>query len=131
MAKNRVLGTPGELIEAPVPAGTKSGEPVLLWGAVPAIAQTNEPSADGGGGVGNVAGRASCEAGGVWSLPCADAVNTEGTALYIVAADRTITTTAAGNVLFGWSVHVPSPVSRSGGTKAAGAGNINVRLARV
>ena len=126
MAKNRVLATPGELIEAPVPTGTKSGEPVLLWGAVPAVAQTDE-----GGGVGAVAGRASCEAGGVWSLPCADAVNAEGTPLYIVAATRAITTTSAGNVAFGWSVHVPSPVARSGGTKAAGAGNVNVRLAKV
>lgn len=126
MAKNRVLGTPGDLIEAPVPAGTLSGEPVLLWGAVPAVAQTNE-----GGGVGNIAGRASCEAGGVWSLPTTDAVAAEGTAIYIVAATRALTTTSAGNVLFGWSVHVPSPVTRAGGTKSAGAGNVNIRLAKV
>lgn len=126
MAKNRVLGTPGELIEAPVPTGTLSGEPVLLWGAVPAIAQTNE-----GGGVGNVAGRASCEAGGVWSVSTTDAVAAEGTPLYIVVATRAITTTVGSNVLFGWSVHVPSPVTRSGGTKASGAGTVNVRLARV
>lgn len=121
--KNRKTAV-DNLFEAPVPAGAKSGEPVLALGGVPAVLSTDE-----GGGVGNVAGRASVDTQGIYALPCADAVAAEGTALYITAA-RAITTTAAGNTLFGRSIHLPTPVGRSGGTKSAGAGTVNVRLAK-
>ncbi len=109
--------------EYAVPAGAKSGEPAIGNGQ-PVVLLTDE-----GGGVGNVAGRATCAFGGVWDLPCADVVAAEDTALYLTA-DRAVTTTAAGNTLFGRSVSLPNPVARSGGTKAAGAGTITVRLVR-
>lgn len=124
MAKNRKVGG-GETLEVPVPSGAKSGEPVLALGTIPAVLQTDE-----GGGVGNVALRATVECGGVWELSCTDAVGAEGTALYITSG-RVITTTSASNTLFGRSVHLPNPVTRSGGTKASGAGTVFVKLAKV
>jgi len=122
MAKNMRIKYEATL-ECAVAAGVKSGDPVIANGQ-PGVALTDE-----GGGVGNVAGRASVAFGGVWDLPCADVVAAEDTALYLTA-DRAVTTTAAGNTLFGRSVSLPNPVARSGGTKAAGAGTITVRLVR-
>ena len=123
MAKNRVTEIDARF-EAPVPTGAKSGDPVLVFGAIPAVCQTDE-----GAGVGNVAGRASVDTVGFHSFPCADAVAAEGTKLYVAAGNKALTTTANGAV-FGYSIHTPSPVGRAGGTKAAGAGTITVRLAK-
>lgn len=124
MAKNRRTSI-DHVFEAPVPAGAKSGEPVLALGVIPAVLQTDE-----GSGVGNVAGRASVDTTGIHAFSVADAVATEGTAVYITPA-RALTTVAAGNTLYGWTIHLPSPEGRSGGTKAAGAGTVNIRLAKV
>lgn len=120
MAKNRVTAIDSRF-EAAVPTGTKSGWPVIVLGDVPAVAQTDE-----GGGVGNVPGRASVDTEGIHAFPCADAVAAEGTAVYVGAAGA-VTTTGAGDI-FGHTIHMPSPVGRGGGTKAAGEGTVNVRL---
>lgn len=122
MAKNRVTAIDTRF-EAAVPEGTQSGWPVMvLDGTVPAVAQTNE-----GEGVGNVAGRASVDTEGIHAFPCADAVAAEGTAVY-VGTDGAVTTTAGDAEVFGYTIHMPSPVGRGGGTKAAGEGTVNVRL---
>lgn len=125
MAKNRVTAIDTRF-EAPVPAGTKSGWPVLVFGAIPAVAQTDE-----GAGVGNVAGRASVDCEGIHAFPCTQAISAEGTPVY-VGTNGAVTTTGGGGddpaPVFGWSIHMPSPVGRAGGTKASGEGTINVRL---
>ena len=124
MAKNIVLPGNDPSLEVAVPSGALSGEPVLAQGAIPGILETDE-----GGGVGNVAGRATVAFPLVAELSTTDAVAAENTALYITAA-RAITTTASGNTLFGRSIHMPNPVTRSGGTKSAGAGTVFVRLVK-
>lgn len=120
MAKNQVYNVVNEFSMV-VPAGTKSGEPVLGNGFFPGVAMTDE------GAGGNPAGRATVHGGGkTFSVACADAIAAEGTAVYITAA-RVITTTAAGNTLFGHTVAVINRGVAEGATKAAGAGNVNVR----
>ena len=122
MAKNRKTAIDTRF-EAPVPEGTQSGWPVLVFDAIPAVAQTNE-----GEGVGNVPGRASVDTEGIHAFPCADAVEAEGAAVY-VGTDGAVTTTGGEDaVIFGRTIHLPSPVGRSGGTKTSGDGTINVRL---
>lgn len=128
MAKNRVTMI-DHVFEAPVPDGTRSGDPVMVFDTIPAVAQTNE-----GGGVGNIKGRASVDTQGIHAFPCTDAVDTEGTAVYVADSRGDdghlgVTTTANGDV-YGYTIHLPNPEGRSGGTKTAGDGTINVRLAK-
>lgn len=111
----------GNRFSAPVPAATVSGAPVLLFGAIPGVTAT----AEGEGG--NIAGRATVWTEGAYVVSTTDAVAAEGTKIYITAAN-VLTTTAAGNTLFGYSLHAPDG---TGGTKGAGAGTVNVRLAKV
>lgn len=112
----------GDYMSLPVPAGTLSGAPVLIFGSIPGVCATKE------GEGGNIAGRASVWVGrGVFTVSTADAVASEGTAIYITSGNA-LTTTASGNTLFGRSVH---GADGTGGTKGAGAGTVHVRLARV
>ena len=121
MAKNLVFPYDSTL-EVAVAEGVKSGDPVLA-NHRPAVALT-----DRGEGVGNAPGRATVAYGGVWRLPTTDAVAAENTAIYITAGGA-LTTTSASNTLFGYTVHAADPQTRTGGTKAAGAGTVNIRLA--
>jgi hypothetical protein len=111
----------GNRISAPVPAGTLSGAPVLLFGSIPGVCATKE------GEGGNIAGRATVWTEGVFDVATPDAVAAEGTKIYITGANA-LTTTAAGNTLFGYTLH---DADGAGGTKAAGAGTVHVRLAKV
>ena len=78
---------------------------------------------------GNPVGNASVALDGTWSVPCADAVATVGTALYLSGAGPfTVTTTVGANTLFGYSADVIRDGAPTGGTKAAGAGTINVKI---
>jgi hypothetical protein len=111
----------GNRISAPVPAGTVSGAPVLLFGSIPGVCATKE------GEGGNIAGRATVWREGEFDVATTDAVAAELTALYITAAN-VVTTTSAGNTLFGYSHH---DADGAGGTKAGGAGTVHVILAKV
>ncbi|NUR90846.1 MAG: DUF2190 family protein [Nonomuraea sp.] len=111
----------GDRISAPVPAGTLSGAPVLLFGDTPGVCATKE------GEGGNIAGRATVWTEGVFDVSTTDAVATEGTKIYITAANA-LTVTATGNTLFGRTLH---DADGAGGTKGAGAGTVHVRLAKV
>lgn len=105
MAKNMRL--PEALhIELPVPAGVKSGEAVAV-GAWRGVAQTDR-DADG---------NATVWLNGSATLDVDGAVATQGLPVYILPA-RTLTTTAAGAVLFGFSL----------GTKAAAVGPLEIGL---
>lgn len=110
----------GREISVPVASGLASGSPVLALGAIPAVTSTKE------GEGGNTALRASVKTGGVHALATTDAVAAEGTAIYITGAGA-LTITATGNTLYGWTLHIDG----TGGTKSAGAGTVNIRLARV
>lgn len=115
--------TDPDFFSAPVPSGTLSGAPVIVLGGIPAVCSTKE------GEGGNIAGRASVQTRGVFPISTTDAVASEGTLIYLTPSPAfTPTTTSAGNTLFGRTVH---SAEGTGGTKGAGAGTVNVRLAKV
>lgn len=130
--KNQVFAGNRPAISLPVPAGTRSGDPVLVGGIV-GVAATDRTETVGGvqfGAPGNPDGYASVEVSGAYALEVADAVAAVGTAIYIVTADNSLTTTAAGNTLFGHTVPVIDKGVATGATKAVGAGTVNVALAQ-
>lgn len=133
MSKNLVFAGHEPALSLPVPAGTRSGDPVLVGGIIGVCDTDRTEVVDGKqyGGVGNPDGYASVAPDGAYALEVADAVAAAGTAIYIVAADNTLTTTAAGNVLFGHTVPVIDKGVATGATKGAGAGTVNVKLARI
>ena len=120
MAKNNVYGfTKSQSL--PVPAGTKSGDPVKS-GAYVGVALTDRQVAMAANvpNTSNPVGNASVALDGTWTLPCADAVAGAG--------PFTVTTTDAGGTLLGYSADVIKGGVATGGTKAAGAGTINVTI---
>lgn len=135
MAKNRVFAGNEPALSLPVPAGTRSGDPVLV-GAIVGVAATDRTETVDGkqyGGVGNPEGHASVEVSGAFALEVAEAVAAAGTRIYIVPADNSLTTAdgAGVNTLFGTTVPVIDRGVATGATKAAGAGTVNVKLARI
>lgn len=131
MSKNCVFAGEKPAIALPVPAGTKSGDPVIVGGIV-GVAETDRAATDGTTGVHTGPslpdGYASVAVDGTYSLPVADAVAAAGTAIYIPAAGGALTTTATSNVLFGRTVPVIDKGVASGATKASGAGNVNIAI---
>lgn len=125
MAKNEVFRY-GDHLSLPVPAGTVSGDPVVV-GTLPGVAQTDRPvtGANPTFGGGNPEGQASVWLDGVHKLRVDGAVTTVGQSVYYVGdgttRNTTLTTTAAGNTLFGQALE----------TKTATAAEISVRVARV
>lgn len=113
---------PASELALPVPAGTKSGDPVLV-GSLVGVCATDE------GAGGNIAGYATVVMDDrAYTLDVDGAIAGPGTPVYIVAADNSLTTTATGNTLFGYSV------PKADGTlaaKAAGVGPAIVKLAKV
>lgn len=91
-------------IDLPVPEGVKSGEPVSV-GSVRGVAQTDRDER----------GNATVWLDGSWDLTVTGALATVGLPVYI-AANRTLSTTATGNSLFGIAL----------ATKAAAAGPVEV-----
>ena len=106
-------------VSLPVPAGTKSGDPVRV-GGLNGVALTNRalstatPPEFGGG---NVAGEATVKLNGAATFDVAFALN-PGNPVYITAANA-LTATQAGNSLFGHSLS----------TKDATAGDAVIRIA--
>lgn len=119
--KNEVFRPASEL-SLPVPAGTPAGAPVLV-GALVGVTAT----ARGEGG--NLPTYASVLMDDrAYLLNVTGAITGPGQPIYIVAADNTLTTTAAGNVLFGYSVN---KADGTFATKGAGLGPAVVKLAKV
>lgn len=110
----------GERISLPVPAGTLTGAAVKSGPFVGVCATT-----EGQGG--NIAGRATVWRVGEFDLPCPDAIAAELTAIYITGANA-LTTTSAGNTLFGYT---HADADGAGATKGAGAGTVHILLAKV
>lgn len=129
--KNEVLRR-GTEISLPVPAGTKSGD-VVMVGKYKGVAATDRQEAMAANVVNttNPVGYASVWLEGVYEVPCADAVSGPGVQLYVTGAGPfTVTTTAtAGNEL-GLSTAVIKNGVAVGASKAAGAGTIYVNLGR-
>lgn len=133
MSKNCVIAPQVPALSLPVPAGTRSGDPVKVGGIV-GVAGTDRTEVVSGkqyGGVGNPDGYASVEVDGAFAVEVADAVSAVGTAIYIVTADNSLTTTATSNTLFGHTIPVIERGVPTGATKSAGAGTVNVKLARI
>lgn len=103
----------GDHVSLPVPANTASGAPVLV-GALPGVTQTKP------GEGGNATGYATVWLHGVFDLTVGDAITNVGQAVYITAAGA-LTNVATSNTLFGYAL----------ATKAAAAGEIPVKIARV
>lgn len=113
---------PASELSLPVPVGTKSGEPVLV-GSLPGIAATNR------GEGGNIATHATVLMDDrAYELDVDGAIPGVGTPIFIVTADRSLTVTAAGNTLWGFSV---CKADGSMATKAAGVGPAIVKLAKI
>lgn len=133
MSKNQVYDEIS-VISLPVPAGTKSGDPVKVGNFV-GVADTDVQDDSHAttypisrGGVGNPNGYASVNIDPecAYLVDCADAVTGPGTPVYITGAGPfTITTTAAGNTRFGTTLPGPGNAYAS---KAAGAGKVLVKL---
>lgn len=100
-------------LSLPVPAGTKSGAPVLV-GALIGVTAT----AEGEGG--NPAGFASVWRHGAYDLEVTGALTAVGTPVYITTAGA-LTATTGENTLFGYALD----------TKSSGAGTVRVALAQV
>lgn len=137
MSKNLVFAGESPAISLPVPAGTRSGDPVIVGGII-GVCETDRTELVSGvqyGGVGNPDGYASVAPDGTYSLKVPEAVSAAGTKIYIVAADNSLTTTASGNTLFGHTVPVIDKGVATGATKAADSGGVegtvNVRLVRI
>ena len=113
---------PASELSLPVPVGTKSGEPVLV-GSLPGMAATDR------GAGGNIDTHASVLMDDrAYEVNVNGAIAGVGTPIFIVAADRSLTTTATGNTLWGYSV---CKADGSMATKAAGVGPAIVKLAKV
>jgi predicted RecA/RadA family phage recombinase len=108
MARNEIYHD-ADRLSLPVPPGVKSGEPVLV-GPLPGVAATNRDDATG---------EATVWMCGAWDLDVTGAVAGYGLPIYITTT-RTLTATATGNKLFGYSL----------GTKGAGTGPLTVAVAR-
>lgn len=134
MSKNLVFAGTSPALSLPVPAGTRSGDPVLVGGII-GVAETDRTEVVDGkqyGGVGNPDGYASIAPDGTYALEVPEAVAAAGTAVYITAANALTTSDGAGaNTLFGHTVPVIDRGVATGATKAAGAGTVNVKLVRI
>lgn len=109
MATNEVFREADHLT-LPVPAGVKSGDPVQV-GSLMGVAQTDR-AADS---------TATVWLEGAFRLTVDGAVANVGDPIYIVSADRSLTTTATGNTIFGYALE----------TKTATAAPIVVKIAEV
>lgn len=132
MAKN-VVYKDADYLSAPVPTGTLSGSPVRI-GGLNAVTQTDEGSVEitranaqapnystSNRASGNKAGWASVAYKGAARLTVTGAVTAYGAPIYINLADNALNVSdnSGARPLFGHAL----------GTKAAGAGEIIVRIA--
>ena len=117
---------PGDQLPAPVPAGTKSGDPVRIGGlngvaiVDRAAASTGPLNADGSlntaynRGGGNADGNASVKYSGAFKLSVTSAAApTYGQAIHLASAG--LTTTAGSDPLWGYSVDL-APIAGGTGT---------------
>ena len=109
----------GDYLSLPVPAGRKTGDPVKVGSLVGVLATNRADSASGEVGGGNVDGNASVWLRGVFNLSVTGAIANVGDPVYIDGANALNVTNT--HTLFGYALS----------TKAAAAGVIPVRLARV
>jgi predicted RecA/RadA family phage recombinase len=113
MARNEHMAK-ADHISVPVPAGTKSGDPVLV-GSLPGYAVT------GRGEGGNDTGNASVWFDGSAKVPVTGAITAVGQPVYIPTGGGALTATVGSNVVWGYAL----------ATKGAGTGVIPVKIAKV
>ncbi|GAB2762034.1 DUF2190 family protein [Nocardioides pakistanensis] len=113
---------PASELSLPVPDGTVAGDPVLV-GSLPGVAATDR------GAGGNIATHATVLMDDrAYDVEVDGAISGVGTPIYFVSATSTLSTTATGNTLWGYSV---CEADGSLATKAAGVGPAIVKLAKV
>ena len=122
MARNEIFRDADHL-SLPVPSGTVSGDPVKVGGLM-GVAQTDRATASNFGG-GNPEGNATVWLKGAHVLTVDGAITDVGQPVYFVgdgtSRSAQLSATATDNTLFGHALE----------TKAATAGPIRVRIARV
>ena len=104
-------------LSLPVPAGTKAGDPVKV-GSFVGVAATDRADSTvnpitaasaNANSSGNPDGYASVEVSGTYLIAVTGAITAPGTPIYLVAGTpATLSTTASGNTLFGYSVAGPN-----------------------
>lgn len=126
MAKN-IMYKPGDHLSVPVPAGTKSGDPVRIGGLngvaitdranlVAAVNADGSVNASYNAGGGNLNGHASVWFEGVANLPVTTAsAPTFGAPVYFDDAAKKLTTTAGSLAVWGHVVDA-NPIDNGGGT---------------
>ena len=125
MAKNCILAPTEPAVVLPVPAGTVSGAPVKVGGFVGIAAADRADVATKKGAGGRPHGYAPVEKTGLWELKVPEQVTAAGPAIYIAGAGPfTLTTTAAGNTLFGHTEPIIQRGVAVGATKAADSGGV-------
>lgn len=135
MSKNQVLAGDSPAIVLPVPAGTRSGDPVKVGGLI-GVCDTDRTEVVSGkqfGGVGVPDGCAAVAVDGTYSLLVPEVVSTPATPIYI-KSDNTLTTTATNNTLFGHTQHIVQRGVLTGGTKVVDGATplrVNVKLVRI
>lgn len=137
MSKNLVFKGQKPAIAMPVPAGTRSGDPVRV-GGINGVCDTDRvETVDDvayGASTGNPAGYASVAPDGVYSLKVPEVVSAPFTPIYIVEADNSLTTDddTGANPLFGHTQPVIVRGVATGATKAVDSGGVegvvNVRI---
>lgn len=139
MSKNLVFAGESPAISLPVPALTRSGDPVIVGGIIGVCEGDRRELVSGVqyGTVGSPDGYAPVAPDGTYSLKVPEVVSAAGTSIYIVVADNTLTTSSnsGANPLFGHTVPVIDKGVATGATKAVDSGGVegvvNVRLVRV
>lgn len=108
----------------PVPADTKSNDPVKV-GALVGVALTDRAADDNRGG-GNPDGFATVALDGAYDLEVAGAVSGSGVPVYITSGGS-LTATAGENTVFGHTI----PGATADGSKGSGTGVVTVEIAQV
>lgn len=136
--KNQVYANNIPGISLPVPAGTKTGDPVKVGSIVGvaatdvAVAMPATPTADSvaANSSGNPVGYASVLTDGGYLLTVAGAITAPGTPVYVTGTGPFVLSVTNGgtDTVFGYTV--PGPDNKYA-TKAAGSGPAVVRVAQV
>lgn len=124
MAKNCILAPTEPARVLPVPVGIASGSPVKVGGFVGVAAADRADAATKKGAVGCPDGYAPVEVTGLWEVKVPEVVAAAGAAIYIVGSGPTLTTTAAGNTLFGHTEPIIQRGVPVGATKVVDAGGV-------
>jgi hypothetical protein len=125
--KNEYMRPASEL-SLPVPAGTKSGDAVIV-GALPGVAATDRNEGTAVNAAGNIPGTASVLLDDrAYIIPVTGAITGPGQPVYIPAAGGALNVSSTSAVLWGYTIQAADGTYA---TKASGTGPALVKPAKV